>query len=209
MFEIEGIKFYWLGHASFRIEAQGLLVYLDPYNVKDYKADADIILITHNHYDHLSLQDINRLKKSDTSIVLPEFDKGSISGTNLVYLKPGASIVVKTINIEGVAAYNTNKAFHPKNNNWLGYIVNISNKRIYHAGDTDVTAEMKNLQNIDIALLPVGGTYTMTANEAALAANTLKPKYVVPMHWGSIVGSKNDALSFSKLVKDSKVIMPQ
>lgn len=197
-------KIHWLGHATTRIDAEKI-IYIDPWKLKDNAKKADIILITHDHFDHCVPSDVKKIQKNDTTIVTVKDCAGKLSG-DVKVVKPGDKITVKGIEIEAVPAYNVNKDFHPKSKGWVGFIVTIEGVKIYQAGDTDVTDEMKQLK-VDIALLPVGGTYTMTANEAATAANIFKPKVVIPMHWGDIVGSKADAEAFRKAFAGETVIL--
>ena len=190
---------HWLGHATFKIVTEDKIIYIDPFQLKK-KDQADIILITHEHFDHCSPEDVEKIQKPDTVIVTTSDCALKLSG-EIKKVKPGDKINVKGIEIEAVPAYNTNKKFHPKENNWVGYIINIKGTKIYHAGDTDKIPEMKDFKNIDIALLPVSGTYVMTAEEAAEAATIINPKIAVPMHYGSIVGSEKDAKKFADLLK--------
>ncbi len=185
----------WLGHAGFAINALDKIIVIDPFQIKEI-VPADIILITHSHYDHCSVKDIAKIKKPDTVIVTEAESAEKLSGDVRV-VKPGDKITVSGVQIEVVEAYNTNKAFHPKSNGWLGFIITVDGIRIYHAGDTDFIPEMDNFE-VDIALLPVSGTYVMTADEAVEAAKRLKPEIAVPMHFDSIVGSKEDAVKFKK-----------
>lgn len=196
-------KIKWLGHASFMIEAHQR-IYIDPWKLKVF-APADIILVSHPHFDHLSVEDINKISQPNTVVITTAdgVKEIKIKGKTIALL-PGEKTTVEDIVIEGVPAYNTKKEFHPKTNNWLGFVINVGGQRIYYAGDTDATAEMKSLKNIDIALLPVGGTYTMDARTAAEAANTFQPKIAIPYHWGDIVGSKKDAEEFLKLFTKGK-----
>lgn len=188
---------HWFGHDCFKI-TNDKVIYTDPFELKK-KDKADIILITHSHYDHCSVEDVNKIQTPDTIIVATEDCKKNLSG-NIKIVKPGDKIEVKGINIEAVPAYNINKKFHPKENNWVGYIFTVNGKRIYIAGDTDHIPEMKTFR-VDIALLPVSGTYVMTAEEAVRAALDIKPKIAIPMHYGSIVGSNSDAEKFAKELK--------
>ena len=185
----------WLGHAGFAINALDKIIIIDPFQIKKI-VPADIILITHSHYDHCSVEDIDKIKKSNTVIVTEAESAKKVSG-NVRVVKPGAKINVSGVQIEVVEAYNTNKAFHPKTNGWLGFIITVDGIRIYHAGDTDLIPEMDKFE-VDIALLPVSGTYVMTADEAVEAAKRLKPEIAIPMHFDSIVGSKEDAVKFKK-----------
>jgi len=185
----------WLGHAGFLIKTNNKTVYIDPYDIVDYDK-ADIVLITHSHYDHCSVLDINKIRMPSTIFITEKESAESLSG-DVRIVKPGDNLSVYGIEIEVVPAYNTNKAFHPKANNWLGFVITIENNKIYHAGDTDLIPEMGSFP-VDIALLPVSGTYVMTADEAVEAVKRIKPKVAIPMHYDSIVGSVNDAVKFKK-----------
>jgi len=188
---------HWLGHASFRLELpSGAAVYLDPYQVKPAAKKADVILITHAHSDHFSPADIGRISKAGTMIFGPETLKGKLAG--LTALKPGDKAETGGVVINTVPAYNIGKNFHPIASGNLGYIVTVGDLRVYHAGDTDFIPEMEGLK-ADVALLPVGGTYTMDAVEACRAALAIKPQAAVPMHYGSVVGSNEDAIRFKNL----------
>ena len=190
---VKNIK--WLGHAGFAINVQDKTIVIDPFQIKEI-VPADIILITHSHYDHCSIEDIDKIKKPDTVIVTEAESAKKLSGDVRV-VKPGDKINISGVQIEAVEAYNTNKAFHPKTSGWLGFIITVDGIRIYHAGDTDLIPEMDKFA-VDIALLPVSGTYVMTAEEAVEAAKRLKPEIAIPMHFDSIVGSKKDATKFKK-----------
>jgi L-ascorbate metabolism protein UlaG (beta-lactamase superfamily) len=190
------VKLEWFGHASFKISEANNIVYIDPWKLKNANHDATVVLVSHSHYDHLSQPDIDKVSKPDTNIFAPsdvieKVGKGQV-------LKPGDTITKGDVKVTGVPAYNPSKQFHPKSNNWLGFVIEIGGKRIYYAGDTDMTDEMKALKNIDLALLPAGGTYTMTASEAASATKAFKPKMAIPYHWGDIVGTQKDADNFKK-----------
>ena len=185
----------WLGHSGFTINIHDKIIAIDPFQIKKI-VPADIILITHSHYDHCSVEDIDKIKKPGTVIVTEAESAQKLSGDVRV-VKPGDKINVSGIDIKAVEAYNTNKAFHPKTNGWLGFIITVDGIRIYHAGDTDLIPEMDKFE-ADIALLPVSGTYVMTAEEAVEAAKRLKPEIAIPMHFDSIVGSKKDAVKFKK-----------
>ena len=194
----------WLGHATFKIVNKKVL-YIDPWKVKE-KDSADIILVSHSHFDHLSIEDVEKVRGEGVIVITTPDSASQLSG-DVRTLAPGGKINIDDILIEGVPSYNIGKDFHPRDNSWLGFIITVNGKRIYYAGDTDVTPEMKMLTNIDIALLPVGGTYTMTCEEAADAANAFKPKIAIPYHWGDIVGSKSDAEKFKELFEGETVIL--
>lgn len=187
----------WLGHDGFLIEAEGKTIVIDPFNIKQASAKADIILITHEHYDHCSPEDVAKLIKPATQIITEEESAKKLSGYNVSVLEPWETLAVSGITIETVPSYNTNKKFHPRANGWLGFIVTIDGIRIYHAGDTDLIEEMNGIK-ADIALLPVSGTYVMTAEEAVDAAKRIAPTAAIPMHYGAIVGETNDATIFAK-----------
>ncbi|TAN42195.1 MAG: MBL fold metallo-hydrolase [Nitrospirae bacterium] len=188
---------HWLGHDTFRITGQKI-IYTDPFQVKK-KDIADIILITHEHRDHCSPEDVRKLQGPATVIVAPADCAGKLGGT-IKTVRPGDVIEVQGIAIEVVPSYNTNKQFHTKDRGWVGYIFTVNGQRIYIAGDTDHIPEMKKIR-ADIALLPVSGTYVMTAEEAVKAALDIKPKLAIPMHYGSIVGSKDDAKRFAEALR--------
>jgi L-ascorbate metabolism protein UlaG (beta-lactamase superfamily) len=188
---------HWLGHDTFKIEGEKV-IYTDPFQVR--KEDtADIILITHDHRDHCSPEDIKKVQGPDTIIVATPDCKGKLSG-DVRTMKPGDRITVGGVEIEAVPAYTTNKQFHLKESVWVGYIFTMDGQRIYLAGDTDYIPEMKTF-DVDIALLPVSGTYVMTAEEAVMAALDIKPKIAIPMHYNSIVGTEKDALKFALELK--------
>lgn len=190
----------WLGHDGFRITADDTTVVIDPFQLTAPVA-ADIILVTHAHYDHCSPEDIAKCLGSASIIVTEPESAEKIKTEKLCedirVVKPGDRLTVKGIPIEAVPAYNTNKHFHPKEKNWLGFIITVDDQRIYHAGDTDLIPEMDDL-SVDIALLPVSGTYVMTATEAVEAAKRIGPKVAVPMHFNAIVGTGADADAFKE-----------
>ncbi|MBU0712059.1 MBL fold metallo-hydrolase [bacterium] len=196
----------WLGHATLLFKAEKI-IYIDPYQLKGNPQKADLILITHDHYDHLSKTDIDKIRTDETIIVVPASSKQSLPGTFRT-INIGDTLTFGNISIEAVPSYNTNKNFHPKNARNVGYILTINNIRYYHAGDTDIIPEMEDF-NVDVAFLPIGGTYTMTPEEAAEAVRLIKPKIAVPIHYNSIVGSIADAKTFEKLCKCPVKILPQ
>ncbi|MBW2673641.1 MAG: MBL fold metallo-hydrolase [Deltaproteobacteria bacterium] len=185
----------WLGHSSVRIDGEKV-IYIDPWKLKDPKK-ADIILISHNHYDHLSPEDVRRIQKEDTVIVATQDSAADLSG-DIRVVKPGDVVQLDEISVEAVPSYNADKAFHPRENNWLGFVVTAGGKRIYYCGDTDLIPEMETIR-ADIMLVPVGGTYTMTAEEAARAVNIIRPEVAIPIHYDDIIGSAEDARRFRDL----------
>jgi len=188
---------HWLGHDTFKVVGEKT-IFTDPFKLKK-KDRAGIILITHEHYDHCSPEDVAKLQGPDTVVVAPPDCAGKLKG-KVKTVKPGDRLTVEGVEIEAVPSYNTNKKFHPRANNWVGYIFTVKGTRIYIAGDTDHIPEMKNFK-CDIALLPVSGTYVMTAEEAAKAALDIKPKVAIPMHYASIVGTADDARRFAEALE--------
>lgn len=204
------MKIQVLCHSSIKIETQGKIIYSDPFRIKEEKNDADIIIVTHSHYDHFSKDDINKVKNKNTKILITSdlYDRTIKLGfkkENITVVVPNKSYKVLDLEISTIPAYNTNKKFHPRENNWVGYILKLEEKRVYIAGDTDITEENKNVE-CDIALIPIGGIYTTTYSEAAELINIIKPKLVIPIHYAEIVGEKEDAIKFkNKIDKDIKV----
>ncbi|RMG74676.1 MAG: MBL fold metallo-hydrolase [Nitrospirae bacterium] len=190
---------HWLGHDTFKVVGKNVTVFTDPFKLKRQDR-ADLILITHEHYDHCSPEDVQKIQGSDTVIVATPDCASKLTG-DVRTVKPGDVIEVKGVKIEAVPAYNTNKEFHPKAKGWVGYIFEVDGKRIYIAGDTDYIPEMKDFKDVNVALLPVSGTYVMTADEAVQAALDIKPDIAVPMHYGSIVGTESDAERFAEKLK--------
>ncbi len=204
-----GVNLKHLGHSTFKL-ADGRVIYIDPFMLKSSDR-ADIILITHAHYDHCSREDIEKIIKPGTEIfVTPDCQSkvNHFDNVKVTLVEPNKVYSSGNIRIETVPAYNINKKFHPKANDWVGYVVTVNDKRIYHAGDTDFIPEMKSLKNIDIALLPVGGTFTMDVGEAADAANSFKPKVLIPMHYNVVDGTSADPKKLeSKLDKSIKLLI--
>ena len=196
-------KIQVLCHSSIKF-SKGKIIYFDPFKIDYNYRDADIIFITHDHYDHYSEIDIDKVMKNDTVIVAPsdlltKLLKMGFKKENIVIVKPNEKYIVKEIKFGTIPAYNIKNQFHPKANEWVGYIIDIDGITYYIAGDTDITEENKKIK-CDVAFVPVGGTYTMDYKEAAILINKIKPKVAVPIHYGSIVGNKEDGLNFSKLV---------
>ena len=199
-------KLFWLGHASFKIKGNSKIIYIDPWKLKGSPEPADIILIGHSHFDHLSLPDVEKIQKPATVIITTADCASQIKG-DVRIAKPGDCIKVDDITIEAVPAYNTDKAFHPKANNWIGFIVNVDGERLYYASDTDIIPEMGQLKNIDVALIPAGGTYTMDIHQAAKAAEMIKPKIAVPYHYGDIVGAADEGKKFADIYSGKSHIL--
>jgi len=197
----------WIGHASFMIEGEKR-VYIDPFKLSKSFGDADIIFITHSHFDHLSIDDIKKVATKETIVVAPTEAKSKLASFNTFLAEPMKKYNLDGVEFETVNAYNVKEErlnFHPKQNNWLGYIINAGGKRIYHAGDTDFIDEMKSIK-CDLALLPIGGTYTMSVEEAIEATKAIDAKYFAPMHYKALLGregSKEAEDKFKKEVKNS------
>jgi len=196
----------WLGHSGFRIAAGGRRIYIDPYRVAADAPKADLILVTHDHYDHFSPQDVEALSTADTELIAPARVAEKMNG-RVHSIAPGEEIEperMRGVSVRAVAAYNTSKrnadgrVFHPREAGGVGFDLNVRGERLYHAGDTDVIPEMDTVVGVDVALLPVSGTYVMTASEAAEAARRIAPRVAVPMHWGGQLGSRADAEEFAR-----------
>ncbi|MFH1146718.1 MAG: MBL fold metallo-hydrolase [Pseudomonadota bacterium] len=190
---------FWLGHDSFLLMTAGRAVYFDPFQLSENLPPAELILISHEHFDHCSPEDVGKIRRGKTAIVTDRAAAAKLKG-NITIVQPGQQITIEGISIETVPSYNTDKKFHPVSAAWLGFIVTVNGVRVYHAGDTDFIPEMKDIRT-DIALLPVSGTYVMTAEEAAEAALAIRPALAIPMHYGSIVGTEKDAARFEELLK--------
>jgi L-ascorbate metabolism protein UlaG (beta-lactamase superfamily) len=204
MFAYKGIQIAWLGHDGFRIR-QAKVVYIDPYKLSGSPEPGDVVLITHEHFDHLSPDDLQRVVTPDTTVVTIPLAADGVKPLRpkaLRLVRPGDRLEVEGIRIEAVAAYNLTKfrspgnPFHPRPDGKVGFILGIDGVRIYHAGDTDQIPEMTAAKGVDVALLPVSGTYVMTAGEAVEACRLIQPAVAIPMHYGSIVGSAADAETF-------------
>ena len=192
-------------HSSIRIQGERI-IYFDPYQITEESHDADMIFITHDHYDHFDPASVEKVLKEDTIMVIPgsSFDAWSDSGlivTQVLQMNPGEKIDMGWIVIETLPAYNLRKHFHPRKKNWLGYLVTMEERRIYVAGDTDVTDENRQVR-CDIAFVPVGGKYTMNVEQAAELINEIEPELAVPTHYGSVVGNASDGLEFKRAIKE-------
>jgi len=198
-------KIHWLGNDGFRIDA-GKTIYIDPYHLRAGLPKADLILITHDHDDHFSPGDVEMLRQPGTSIITVASVAKRLHG-DVHVVKPGDKVVVQGVDVEATPAYNVKRRFHPKAAGNVGFIVTVDGVRIYHAGDTDVIPEMAGFQ-VDVALLPVSGTYVMTADEAIEAAKLIKPSVAIPMHFGAIVGGQADAERFAAGAPGQAIILP-
>ncbi len=195
----------WLGHSGFRLRTRSATIYIDPYRVGEGPR-ADLILITHGHYDHFSPQDVERLSHDATWLVAPPAVAERARG-RVASIAPGERLELEQVpgvDVAAVAAYNTSKRdrdgnlFHPREAGWVGFDLNVRGERLYHSGDTDVVPEMDSVVGVDVALLPVSGTYVMTPQEAAEAARRIQPRVAVPMHWGENIGTEADARAFAE-----------
>jgi len=213
-YSFKGVELTWLGHDGFLVKGGGKTVYIDPYQIKS-GPPADIVLITHDHFDHLSLEDLRKIITEKSVVVAAKHCERELKRLGKGFVKlvsPGDEIALDNIKVKAVPAYNVNKfrepgkVFHPREYGGVGYVLKIEDIAIYHAGDTDFIPEMMELK-VDVALLPVSGTYVMTASEAAEAANTMKPSVAIPMHYGAIVGSEKDAEEFKRLHKGQTIIL--
>lgn len=212
--EIKGVNLSWLGHAGFLIK-NSKVIYIDPYNIKEDSEKADLILLTHSHYDHCSVADINKILKEGTKLIITADCQSKINRFDIPIkvqiIEPNNELSYESVKISTIPAYNIDKPFHMENEFWVGYLIKIDNLIIYHAGDTDKIPEMQKLTGHKqpgtefIALLPVGGRFTMSAEEAAEAAKLIKPSLAIPMHYGSIVGNEDDAKEFCELCKENGV----
>lgn len=200
----------WLGHSSFLIksEDEGTTIYIDPYKINtDIKAD--FIFITHGHYDHFSFNDIISISNRETHLFAPLDVQPKLKEYigKVTTVEPNNRYQVENLTIDTVPSYNLYSGFHPKSNGWVGYIIELDGKRYYNSGDTDLLDELKDIKDIFVAMLPVGGTYTMDSEDAAKLANIIKPRFAVPMHYGTVVGNKKDAENFKRLYNGETIIL--
>ncbi len=207
------MEIQWFGHSALRFFAEKV-IYIDPFRMPKSVADADIILCTHSHYDHCSIEDIKKLINPNTSLICTPDCLSKLKDLvvkEVIPVEPCQEITVKGIKIETIPAYNVDKfrspgiAFHPQENYWVGYVITLGNERIYVSGDTDKISEMALLHDIDVAFIAVGGTYTMSWQEAVEAVLLFHPKKVIPYHYGAIVGSVQDAVNFKNEIIKHKI----
>lgn len=197
-----------LYHSSIRIDTGSQVIYFDPFEIAEDSHDADVIFITHDHFDHFSPKDIQKILKQGTSLVLPEkINKKVIAGAGLptdgcIWMRAGQNRQIGGLDIEAIAAYNLHKPFHSKNAGWLGYLIILDEVRIFVAGDTDHHPENEQVIT-DIALVPIGGMFTMNARQAADYINTIHPQVAIPIHYGNVAGKKSDEDVFVAAVEDS------
>jgi L-ascorbate metabolism protein UlaG (beta-lactamase superfamily) len=206
MLEFGGVQITWLGHDGFKLK-KGRTVYIDPYQLQTPAEPADLVCVTHEHFDHLSVDDLKKVVTDRTTVVTISACQQTVNGLRpkaVRVVKPGDHLEAEGVAIEVLPAYNTSKfrspgkPFHPQADGKVGFVLGIGGLRIYHAGDTDEIPEMANVAGVDVALLPVSGTYVMTAAEAIKACHTIHPKLAIPMHYGAIVGTAADAEAFQK-----------
>jgi L-ascorbate metabolism protein UlaG (beta-lactamase superfamily) len=208
------VELKWLGHSGFFIK-NSKCIYIDPYNIKEGMEKADIILITHSHYDHCSVADIEKIIQDGTKIVMTADCQSKITRFNVAIkmevVEPGQELDIGDIKLSILPSYNLDKHFHPKEENWVGYLLKINNLIVYHAGDSDLIPEMQKLTGYKqpgkefVALLPIGGRFTMNIEEAVEAAKLIKPTLAIPMHYGSIVGTNDDAKEFKELCEENNI----
>jgi L-ascorbate metabolism protein UlaG (beta-lactamase superfamily) len=200
----KNIELKWLGHSGFLIKFSGINVFIDPFKLSDnINEKADLILITHSHYDHCSVEDIKKIIKQETVIIGPAdilSQTRQIGDVNFKISGPEKNLDFKEIKIYCVPAYNTNKPYHSKDESWVGYIIDFLGTTVYHPGDSDVIPEMNNIR-VNAAMFPVSGKFAMDYHEAAIAAEIIHPDLAIPMHWGTIIGTIDDAENFVKLCK--------
>ena len=212
---LEHLQLEWLGHSGFRFVWNNKVIYIDPYMLSESSKLADFIFLTHSHYDHCSLADLNKIVTQDTVIFLPADAQSKITRfpfpVDMQIVEPQQEFEVAGMKISCLPAYNLHTSFHPSSEGWVGYVFRFENLILYHAGDTDMIPEMQRLTGFGggndyfIALLPIGGKYTMNYEEAVEAASLIKPSLAIPMHYGSVIGTKKDAEMFVALCQEKGV----
>jgi L-ascorbate metabolism protein UlaG (beta-lactamase superfamily) len=202
------LEIQWIGHASFRLAAEDVVLYIDPWKLSSARPDASLVFVSHGHFDHWSAEDVAAVSQDETTVVGPADVVESFPGGRV--LRPGERIEIGGACIEGIRAYNVDKDFHPQSKDWLGALITLGGRRVYYAGDTDHIPEMSELSEVDVALLPVGGTYTMNATQAAEACQAIGAMTAVPYHWGDIVGTEDDARAFVEAMAscDARLLRP-
>lgn len=184
-------------HSAIKLSGSKI-VYIDPYGIENEMHDADFILCTHTHYDHYSPEDIEKVRKKDTILIAPTDMEG------IIKVIPNVKYEIQGLKFKTTYSYNLDKNFHPKENGWVGYLIELDGVIYYITGDTDVVPEIKDVK-CDVAFLPVGGTYTMNVEEAADFAKKINAEVIVPTHYGKIVGEKEDGRKFANLVKNKRI----
>jgi len=212
--KINGIELKWLGHSGFQIKNKKI-IYIDPYNIKEGLEPADIIFITHSHYDHCSFADIGKIVKEGTKIIIPADCQSKITkfdvAIKIELIEPEQELDLGDVRVYALPSYNIDKHFHPKDLLGVGYVLKTDDVIIYHAGDTDFIPEMQKLTGYNqsekefVALLPIGGRFTMNVEEAVEAAKLIKPTLAIPMHWGTLIGTELDAKEFTDLCNESGI----
>ena len=212
--KVGNIEIKWLGHAGFLIK-NSKIIYIDPYQIKENSEKADLIFITHSHYDHCSVADIQKIVQEGTKIIMPADCQSKITRfdvpINMEIIEPNQEIELGEIKVSTLPAYNIDKHFHPKNESWVGYLIKMNGVLVYHPGDSDLIPEMQKLTGYKqpgkefVAFFPIGGRFTMNAEEGAEAAKLIKPTIAVPMHYGTIVGTKDDAQEFKELCEEAGI----
>jgi L-ascorbate metabolism protein UlaG (beta-lactamase superfamily) len=212
--KLGNIDIKWLGHSGFLIK-NSKVIYIDPYQIKENSEKADLIFITHSHYDHCSVADMQKIVQEGTKIIMTADCQSKITRfdvpINMEIIEPNQEMELGEIKVSTLPSYNIDKHFHPKDESWVGYLIKMNDVLVYHPGDCDLIPEMQKLTGYKqpgkefVALLPVGGRFTMNAEEAAEAAKLIKPTIAIPMHFGSIVGSKDDAQEFKEICEESGI----
>lgn len=210
--KIGNVEIKWLGHSGFLIK-NSKIIYIDPYNIKETNDKADFVLITHSHYDHCSVADIEKVIKQGTKIIVTADSQSKVNRfkipLDIIIVEPNQELNFGEVKIGTLPAYNLDKSFHPKEEEWVGFLIKTNGTLIYHAGDTDKIPEMQKLTGYNtenfVAILPIGGRMTMSPEEAMEAAVLIKPTVVIPMHYGSVIGTDEDAKYFLKLCEENGV----